>query len=116
MSKMLKFIDKGRKKTVDGDISSHGKLGDLDYKIYDRGVIHIYKDNLLFKKNMDVFQDEIDEIDFDKLKEGKSHILHGSGDNDYMVFTRKDGDIEVSLKKRTYDIIEKLKNILAIDP
>ena len=115
MSKMIPFVSKGKKTTKkdDGKILDHGKIGNLDYEIYSRNVIHIFDKKLKFKKTMDSFEEEMNSHDFEKLKEGEQIIMRGSGDNDHLVFERKNGDLEISLKKRTFNTLEKLKDILS---
>ena len=111
---VVPFKSKGRKLiNKDGTVIDHGKIGTLKYEVYQRGVIHIFDKNRKFKKAMDVFEDEINELDFDNLKDGKSIVLKGSGDNDHLIFTRKNGDLDITLKKRMFNTLEKLKDILS---
>jgi hypothetical protein len=104
----------GPKKSNDGKIIDHGTLGNLEYEIYERGVIHIFESSSspLFKKDIYVFEDEIRGIDFDLLPEGEDHIIKGSGDNDHIVFTKENGDIKISLKHREFEALALLKSIL----
>jgi len=113
MNKVVPFKKKsGTKEEDDGDILEAGSLGTTKYKIYKRGVIHITDGKLLFKKNMDEFEKVLDQINFDEVIEGKSHTIKGSGDNDNLVFTKKDGDFQISLEKKGFDTIEKLRGLL----
>lgn len=110
---LIPFLSKGSKKSNDGKIIDHGTLGKLKYEIYERGVIHITNGKLIFHKDKDIFEDEINEIDFDELLNKKEHRINGSGESDHLVFTYKDGDVNIGIKKRDFDAIEKLKKILS---
>ena len=103
----------GPKKSDDGKIVDHGKLGNLDYEIYNRGVIHIFdKDGLRFKKDIYIFEEEIKKISFDKMIDGDCREIKGSGDNDNLVFSKKDADIGISLKRKEFKALELLKDVL----
>lgn len=108
----------GPKNSNDGKIVDHGTLGKLNYEVYERGVIHIFNDNrpgpdtLRFKKDIYIFEDEIKKIDFEKLSDGEQSIINGSGDNDHLVFTKENGDIKISLKRREFEALGLLKSIL----
>lgn len=112
MSNVIPFISKGSKKTTDGEILDHGKISTVEYEIYKRGVIHVFDKNHRFKKDITAFETEIENIDFAKLSNGESLFIAGSGDNDDLCFTKKDGDISISFKKKGFKTIEKLKEIL----
>lgn len=99
-------------KDESGVVIETGTLGNTSYKIYKRGVIHIYDGKLTFKKNMDEFEKVLNAIDFDEIQDGDTHVIKGSGDNDNLVFTRKDGDFVISLEKRGFDTIQKLRGLL----
>ena len=101
------------KQSKEKGIIDEGSLGDLHYKIYSRGVIHIYDDkNRLFKKDCTLFEETVDELDINSLKDGEQKKIPGSGDNDTLVFTCKDSDVIISLEKPEYNMITKLKNLL----
>lgn len=108
---------KGPKNSGDGKIVDHGALGDLHYEIYERGVIHVFNDNrpgpdtLRFKKDLYIFEDEVKRVEFDKMGDGE-YLIKGSGDNDHLVFSKENGEIKISLKKREFEIMATLKNIL----
>jgi hypothetical protein len=102
----------GPKKSDDGKIVDHGTLGKLDYEVYDRGVIHIFDKDMRFKKDINIFEDEIKKIDFDGMLDGDEHVINGSGDNDHLAFTKENGDIKISLKRREFEALGLLKSIL----
>ena len=103
----------GPKKSNDGNIVDHGTLGKLEYEVYDRGVVHIFdKANLRFKKDINYFEDEIKKLDFEKMIDGGEYTIQGSGDNDHLVFSKEDGDIKITLKRREFEALGLLKAIL----
>jgi hypothetical protein len=102
----------GSKKSLDGKILDHGTLGKLNYEVYERGVIHIFDKDLRFKKDIYIFEDDLKKIDFEKLSGGEQHLINGSGDNDHLVFTKENGDIKISLKRREFEALGLLKSIL----
>jgi hypothetical protein len=40
-------------------------------------------------------------------------LISGSGENDHLVFSKEDGELTISLRKRDFEIIGKLKGILS---
>jgi len=115
--KILKFQSKsgeGRKDPPKGEIIDEGTLGELKYRVFKRGNIHIFNkaETLLFKKDCDVFDSEVDKLNLNNLRDGESVKIEGSGENDTLVFACVKGDIEISLEKRAYNMLTKLKKIL----
>jgi hypothetical protein len=102
----------GPKKSDDGKIVDHGNLGNLNYEIYERGVIHIYDSNLRFKKDIYMFEDELKRLNLEKMSDGGEVMIKGSGDNDHLVFSKESGEIKISLKKSEFEVMDTLKNIL----
>jgi len=114
MAQIIPFIkSRGSKKTAEGEILDHGNISNVEYEIYKRGVIHIFDKDHRFKKDIDLFETEFNKLNFDSLSNGNTIDLSGSGDNDDLVFTKKDGDITLSFKKKGFKTIEKLKGILS---
>ena len=119
-TKLLKFRSVKENKTTDnGKVVESGNLGTLLYEVYKPNpqfaVINIsnIEKTLAFKKDALKFETELSKLDFKNMKEGDVLSLKGSGDNDDLVFTFKDGELEVSLKEReSFPIITKLKDIL----
>jgi len=114
--KILKFVPKKESKKVnpDGIVIEEGKLGELSYTVYKRGVIHLAEKSgkLLFKKDCELFEAEVDKMNLNDLKDGDVEKMEGSGDNDNLVFTCVKGDIVMSLESREYGLLTKLKGIL----
>jgi hypothetical protein len=102
----------GPKPSKDGKIIDHGVLGSLEYEIYERGVIHIFDKSMRFKKDIYIFEDEIKKAKIDNMDDGEEYEIKGSGDNDHLVFSKIDGDIKISLKKKGFEALNTLKNIL----
>jgi hypothetical protein len=109
-SKVPDLNSQGPATSTDGDMLDHGTLGDLNYEIYKRGVIKIFKDDLVFKKDINRFDQEVSKIPFERLLE--QQIINGSGDNDHLVFSKVDGDIQISLKRRGFKAIDTLQTVL----
>lgn len=110
MGKVLAFLPKGSKATA--EIFEEGKLGSLDYQVFKRGVIHISNKGLLFKKDIEVFEGEVTGLELNKLKDGEEKRIPGSGDNDDLVFTCKNGDIVPTLEAKQYSVMSKIKGII----
>lgn len=115
--KILEFRSKkpsSRKSPANGPIADEGTLGKLKYRVFKRGVIHIFNnaETLLFKKDCDVFESEVDKLKLNSLKNGESVKIEGSGDNDTLIFSCKNDDIEIRLEGISYGMLTKLKKIL----
>jgi len=115
MPEVLEFKSKGKRRTKkdEGEVIDHGTIGGLHYDVFKRGVIHI-KDKVskCFKKDIDQFEECLDSFDFDDMGDGEEFFIAGSGDNDDLIFLKKDGEIHLSLKKKNFSVVEKLKNIV----
>ena len=46
------------------------------------------------------------------MKEDETRIILGCGDTDNLVFTRVDGDIKITVEKKDFEIIKKLKGLI----
>lgn len=114
--KVLPFIDGGKSKVAKmpktDQILDQGQIGPLAYQINALGVIHMEHEGLHFKKDISMFEDELNKLELHKLKDGEELVVKGSGDNDDLVFLKKQGDIEVLLRVKPFETIEKLKKIL----
>jgi hypothetical protein len=108
-----KLTSRGPQQSSEGAIVDYGTLGDFDYEIYKRGVIRIFGKKLEFKKDINLFENEIDKLDFGSMTEGSEIIIKGSGDNDHLVFKKVNGDIDIVLKKREFSAIETLRKVLS---
>jgi len=110
---LIQFISLGENEKEDKSIIDHGKIDDLNYEVYTRGSVHIIdKKGLIFKKDPLLFEEAIDQLDLDSLKDGKEAIIEAAGDNPDLIFKKIDGDIKLSLRKKEYGTINKLKNVL----
>jgi hypothetical protein len=112
-SKTIPFISRGPKAdSKDGKILDHGDLGDLKYEVYARNVIHIFNDELMFHKDIAIFENEIEKIDFSKMAEGESITIKGAGDTDNLIFKCVGDEIKIELTMKGFDVLNKLKSIL----
>jgi hypothetical protein len=95
-----------------------GDIGDLQYEVYQRNnsfaVVHIFDKKRLsvFKKDAAIFEDELAKLKFNEMNEGDTIVMKGSGDNDDLVFKFENGELLISLKRRGFDVLEKLKSVL----
>lgn len=112
--KMLSFHSKGPTKDPNDstEIVDHGNLGDLAYKVYSRGTIHITGGKREFHKDINEFEDLIKKLDIDNMSNGETRIIQGSGDTDHLVFRMEEGDLKLTLSKRGFDVLEKLKSAI----
>ena len=117
-SKVLPFVTPSKKKTAEKpslfkDDLFMETISGLRFHITKYHTVHIHSNaGCLFKKDISIFEQELDDLKLEELDIGQSHIIKGSGDNDHLVFTRTDDDIQISLKKRGFETIEKVKNLL----
>lgn len=121
--KIIPIKTKKRKPVPQGSIIEEGSLSNLKYRVFKRGNIHIFNsarissggysaETLLFKKDCEIFEKEVDNLRLNELKDGESKRIEGCGDNDTIIFSCKKGDIEITLEKRAYSMLSKLKRIL----
>lgn len=89
-----------------------GSLGDLKYKLFDRGNIHITDGVNTFKKDCMAFKAALAGRDYEKIKEGESFEVSGAGDTDPLFVFKKKGEIKLRLGGKIPPIIVKLKGIL----
>ena len=117
-SNIVRFSSKGPIKKVDdvddGEIIDHGKLGNLSYEVYKRGVIHIFTKSLKFKKDCDLFEDEINDLELEEMEVGDHKMMKGSGDNDHLMFEHGEDGIVIKLEKRGHDLVAKLKSLISM--
>lgn len=101
--------------TANEPIDEEGDIGKLKYKVFKRGVVHIIDETkgLIFKKDPDMFEDEVKKLNLNTLTEGDIATIKASGDNDDLVFECKNGDIEIRLERKAYSMVDRLKKILA---
>lgn len=98
---------------IDGEILGHGEMGGLSFRSYKRGVIHLFdKTGLLFKKDADLFEEELEKIKPDSLSEGESAEIPGSGDNCDLILKLENGDVKLSLRKKQTVTMKKLREVL----
>jgi predicted nucleic acid-binding Zn ribbon protein len=122
---LLVFKSNGPKTTDDGKCVDSGDIGNLKYELYQRGnaftVLHVFNDiskghnpppAYRFKKDISVLQVELEKIDFHAMQEDTEIEIKGSGDNDDLILKKTNGSITLVLKRRGFDVIEKLKDIL----
>jgi len=120
VTKIIPFLGKDGKKAKHfkvGDVLEKGHLGKLEYKVFARGNIHILDSKGgIFKKDAEKFEEIIERItdrfNNKNIKEGDGEIVEGCGDNDNLVFTLKKGELEVSLERKSFKIIDRLKEIV----
>jgi hypothetical protein len=113
MAKTIPFVQKGPKAdSKDGKIVDHGTLDNLEYEVFERNVIHVFNDKMMFHKDITAFETEITKIDFTGMKEGDTAVVKGSGDTDNIIFRCQDDEIKIELTRKGFDALETLKSIL----
>lgn len=110
---VLPFI-KGRKPIFSKDVIDQGKIGGLDYKVFKRGNLHISSNGYVFKKDCELFEEEVKALDLNKMQDGDEKRIKGCGDNDDLVFVCKNDDIVMKLERKEYGTLNKLKKILRL--
>lgn len=111
--RLIPFKSKGTKKdSTDGEILDHGEFGGISYELYKRGSIHLFNKDVVFRKNCDLFKQELDKIDFKSMKEGDEVFIKGGGDTCDLVFQLEDGAISLELRQKEFSVISTLKGLL----
>lgn len=100
------------KKPVEKGLIEEGTIGDLKYKLFDRGNIHITDGVNLFRKDCSAFKAALAGRDYEKMSEGSSFKVPGAGDTDPLFVFKEKGEIKLRLGGKIPPIIVKLKEIL----
>lgn len=101
-------------KPTDDTIVESGTIGEkpaLKWDVHKYGTIHIHDKGLTFKKDCDLFEEELDKVPVD-LKPGDRHVIKASGDNDDLIIENVDGEYRLSLTKRGCAVVEKLRQLV----
>jgi hypothetical protein len=89
-----------------------GTIGDLKYKLFDRGNIQITDGVNIFRKDCTAFKGSLAGRDYEKLKNGDSFEISGAGDTDPLIIFREKDEIKIRLGGKIPPIILKLIDIL----
>ena len=112
---ILSFKGKGKtSETPKVDILDKSKFGKLDYTLYRKGSIHITDGKLTFKKDPDIFEDQVEELDLNNMTNGERKVIEGSGDNPNLVFTCNGDNISMKLETKGYPLVDKLMGVLGM--
>jgi len=118
-NKLIPFARGNSSKTTgdpaEGVIVERGTIGDggsLHWEVFSIGTIHIDDGPLTFKKDCDLFEDELNTVP-DDLSDGEEHVIPGSGDNDDLVISCIQGKYLLSVRKRGLGIISKLREVIS---
>lgn len=92
-------------------------LGNLTLKTYNRGgigVVHVFGEDkkVRFKKDPVSFDKALDRLGLEDLDEGTETMIEGSGDNPDLIFKKENGEIVVSLRRKQYKAIAKLRDVI----
>lgn len=93
-------------------------LGGVTIRTYNRdgiGVVHVFGDDkkVRFKKDPVGFDKALDGLNLEGLEDGKEEKIEGSGDNPDMIFKKKNGEIEIFLRRKQYKAIAKLRDVIS---
>jgi hypothetical protein len=101
-----------KKEAVEKGLIEEGTIGDLKYKLFDRGNIHLTDGVNIFRKDCMAFKAALSGLDYEKIKEGSSHEIPGAGDTDPLVIYKENGDFKLRLGGKVPQVIVKLREIL----
>ena len=110
--KLIPMLRSKGKPPENDEILDSGIIANLKYEVSKKGNIRIYEKDRCFKKDADLFEDALNNLALDKMSEGDHLTIEGNGDNDDLVFTKKNGDINLSLSPKGFGVIGKLKEII----
>jgi hypothetical protein len=96
----------------DKSILKEGTIGDLKYKIFDRGNIQISEGDKIFRKELTILERVLSETNYETMKEGDSIKIDGAGDTDPLFIYKEKGVIGLRLRKNLPVIINELLSII----
>jgi len=91
-----------------------GTIGDLKYKVFDRGNIHITDGERTFKKDRKVLKELLSRCKFEGEKVGYVLEIPGAGDTTKLRITKEESDVRLSLGDVMPPTVSKLIKILDI--
>jgi len=101
-----------KKEAVEKGLIEEGTIGDLKYKLFDRGNMHITDGVNIFRKDCMAFKTALANRDYEKINNGDSFEIPGAGDTDPLVIFKENGDFRMRLGGKVPQIIVKLREIL----
>jgi hypothetical protein len=107
-----KIIPYTRKPAKEKGLIEEGVIGDLQYKLFDRGNIQITDGVSVFRKDCDEFKKALSKKDYEKMSDEGSFEIPGAGDTDPLVIFKENGDVKIRLGGKMPPIILKLREIL----
>ena len=110
--KLIPLVKSRGTPTDNDEVLDAGTIGKLKYEVSKKGNIRIYERNRCFKKDADLFEDSLNKLDFDSMEDGDRLTIEGNGDNDDLVFTKKEGEIQLTLSPKGFGVINKLREII----
>jgi hypothetical protein len=102
----------GNKKNSEQGLIEEGVIGDLKYKLFNRGNIHLTDGVNIFRKDCLAFKTAIANHDYEKMRDGESFEIPGAGDTDPLVIFKENGDFKLRLGGKVPQIIVQLRDIL----
>jgi hypothetical protein len=99
-------------KKVEQGLIEEGTLGDLKYKLFNRGNIHLTDGVNIFRKDCTAFKTTLANHNYEKMRDGESFEIPGAGDTDPLVIFKENGDFKLRLGGKVPQIIVKLREIL----
>lgn len=101
-----------KSKPKETGVLKEGIIGDLQYKVFDRGNIQLTDGVHTFRKDCKMLDELLGRTNYKDIKEGGSFEIPGAGDTDPLILTKEKDDIVLSLGNGIPPTILKLKNIL----
>jgi len=101
------------KKTLkEKGLIEEGIIGDLKYKLFNRGNIHITDGVNIFRKDCEELKKALANHDYEKAEREGYLEIPGAGDTDPLVIFKENGNFKLRLGGKIPPIIVKLREIL----
>lgn len=112
MNKKSNVLKLPVKKKKEIGLIEMGTIGGLEYKIFNRGNIHLTDGVDTFRKDCKVFIEELKKLDYKKLDQWNELKINGAWGTDPLIITKTDNDVCFSLGNKIPKLITRLVEIL----
>lgn len=101
-----------RKPPKEKGLIAGGVIGDLQYKLFDRGNIQLTDGVSTFRKDCEEFKKALSNRDYEKMSDDSHFKIPGAGDTDPLVIFKEKGKVKLRLGGKVPPIIAELREIL----